>query len=106
MSGQEDSRTYESSGEFSQYVHKATPRFWELYRKLPPRIQTLADKKFKLLKENPSYHSLRLEKLEGYDNYWSVRVTKGYRAVASKEKESFVWFFIGEHDTVYNWLGR
>lgn len=106
MSGQKDSHTSKSSGEFSEYVHKTTKPFWELYRKLPPHVQTLADKQFKLLKENPSYRSLRFEKLEGYDNYWSVRVTRGYRAVASKEGKTFVWFFIGEHDTVYNWLRR
>lgn len=106
MSVQENSRIYKSGGEFSEYVHKTTRRFWEHYRKLPSHVQKLADKQFKLLKENPSYPSLRFEKLEGYDNYWSVRVTRGYRAVASKEGETFIWFFIGEHHTVYNWLGR
>jgi mRNA-degrading endonuclease RelE of RelBE toxin-antitoxin system len=91
---------------FSEYVHKAPRCFWRLYQKLPPSVQKLAKKQFELLKENPSHQSLRFEKLEGYDNYWSARVTRGYRAVASKDAEGFVWLFIGKHDEVYNWLGR
>lgn len=86
------------------YVHKTTPRFWNCYHKLPLRVQDLADKQFKLLKENPSHRSLRFEKLAGFDHYWSARVTKGYRAVATKDEEGFVWFLIGSHDFVYNSL--
>ena len=105
MSGQGDSNIYKSSAEFPGYVHKTTPRFWNSYQKLPPVVQKLADKQFERLKEDPTHPSLRLEKLERYD-YWSVRVTRGYRAVASKDEEGFVWFFIGKHDVVYDSLSR
>ena len=103
MSGLGDSSIYKSSAELPGYVHKTTPRFWECYQRLPPAVQKLADKQFERLKEDPTHPSLRLEKLEGYD-YWSVRVTRGYRAVASKDAEGFVWFLIGKHDTVYESL--
>ena len=103
MSGQGDSSIYKSSPELPGYVHKTTPRFWECYQRLPSTIQKLADKQFERLKEDPTHPSLRLEKLERYD-YWSVRVTRGYRAVASKDEEGFVWFLIGKHDTVYGSL--
>ena len=94
-----DSNIYKSSAELPRYVHKTTRRFWECYQRLPSTIQKLADKQFERLKEDPTHPSLRLEKIEGYD-YWSVRVTRGYRAVASKDEEGFVWFLIGKHDTV------
>ncbi len=100
MLRQGDSNIYKSSAELPRYIHKTTRRFWECYQRLPLVIQKLADKQFERLKEDPTHPSLRLEKLEGYD-YWSVRVTRGYRAVASKDEEGFVWFLIGKHDTVY-----
>jgi hypothetical protein len=36
-----------------------TPRFWRHYHALPPEIQRLADKNFKLFKANPRHPSLR-----------------------------------------------
>ena len=105
MSEQGDSNIYKSSVELPGYVHKTTPRFWDCYQRLPPAVQKLADKQFERLKEDPTHPSLRLEKLEGID-YWSVRVTRGYRAVASKDEEGFVWFLIGKHDVVYELLRR
>lgn len=54
-------------------------------------------------KENPSHPSLNFKKLEGY-NYWSARVTRGYRAVAFEDEEGFVWFSIRKHDAVYESL--
>ena len=105
MSGQGDSSIYKSSAEVPGYVHKTTPRFWECYQSLPPAVQKLADKQFERLKEDPTHPSLNFKKLEGYD-YWSARVTRGYRAVASKDEEGFVWFLIGKHDVVYESLKR
>lgn len=100
MSAPGDSSIYKSSAELPRYVHKTTPRFCECYQRLPPTVQKLADKQFERLKEDPTHPSLRLEKLHGYD-YWSVRVTRGYRAIAFKDDEGFVWFLIGKYDVVY-----
>ncbi len=104
MSGQGDSLIYKSSGEHSVHVHKTTENFWKCYYRLPLDVQNRADKQFKLLKENPNHQSLRFKKLEGSNHYWSARVAKGYRAVATKDEEGFVWFLIGHHDFVYNRL--
>ena len=106
MSGQGDLHIYKLSAEVSEYIHKTTNRFWDCYQKLPAHVQNLANKQFKLLKENPNHPSLRFEKLEGFDHYWSARVTRGYRAVATKDDEGFVWFLIGSHDFVYDSLKR
>lgn len=103
MSRRGDSNIYKSSIELRRVVHKTTHRFWGHYRRLSSEVQKLADKQFRLLKENPSHPSLNFKKLEGY-NYWSVRVTRGYRAVAFEDEEGFVWFSIGKHDAVYESL--
>jgi hypothetical protein len=36
-------------------------------------------------------------RLEFDPRAWSVRVTLNYRAVALREKDSWVWFWIGTH---------
>ena len=36
------------------------------------------------------------EKLE--EEIWSLRITKGYRALCLYEKDLVVWFWIGNHD--------
>ena len=103
MSDQENSNIYKSRRVASGRVHKTTHRFWTNYQRLPSRIQRLADKQFQLLKDNPNHPSLNFKKLEGYD-YWSARITRGYRAVAFEDEEGFVWFSIGKHNDVYESL--
>ena len=106
MSERGDSHIYRTNAGISEYTHKTTDHFWSLYQKLPPNIQKKADEQFERLKENPNHPSLRLEKLEGDNVYWSARITRQYRAVALKDAESFVWFLIGKHEEVYNLLNR
>jgi hypothetical protein len=74
---------------------KALPSFWDLYGCLPEDIQSLADKQFALLMENPRYPSLQLKPV---GEFWSVRVTDSYRALAFREGTVFTWFWIGPHD--------
>jgi hypothetical protein len=51
--------------------HRATPKFWALYKALPAEVQQIAQKNFKLLKENPNHPSLYFKKV---GRFWSVRV--------------------------------
>ncbi|MGC1374581.1 MAG: hypothetical protein WA821_00030 [Anaerolineales bacterium] len=74
--------------------HFASPSFWELYDKLPPAIQDVADKNFELLKADQKRPSLHLKKV---GRYWSVRAGKKYRAVAVEIDEGLLWFWIGIH---------
>ena len=61
---------------------------------LPAEVQALADKNFALLNENARHPSLRLKKVGAF---WSVRVGRGYRALARDRAEGLVWFWIGQH---------
>jgi hypothetical protein len=74
--------------------HFAGPAFWQHYRKLPTNIRELADKNFKLLKQDSSHPSLHLKKVS---RFWSVRVVKKYRALAVQVEEGLIWFWIGPH---------
>lgn len=75
--------------------HRAVDDFWELYDGLPKKIQQLANKNYELLKANPSPPSLDFKNLKG--SVWSVRVGLHYRALAYREADDFMWFWIGSH---------
>ncbi len=74
--------------------HFASPAFWEAYEKLPPLAQGLADRAFERLKANPAHPSLRLKKV---GRYWSVRVSRTYRALGVESAPGILWFWIGPH---------
>lgn len=74
--------------------YRATPDFWYHYRQLPDEIQTLANRCYELLKENPRYPSLHFKKV---GQFWSVRIGIHYRALAVEEDVDIAWFWIGTH---------
>ena len=77
--------------------HLTLPRFWQVYNKLPKEIQTLADKNYELLKNNPLHPSLHFKKVGKRKQLWSVRITDNYRALGLEKPEGIVWFWIGTH---------
>lgn len=74
--------------------HFTTPDFWSHYRQLPESVRELADKNFKLLRQDPHHPSLRLKKI---GSFWSARVGLRYRALARERAEGLVWFWVGHH---------
>lgn len=83
-------------------IHYATDRFWRLYTKLPVSVRKLADKSFKLLKENPRHPSLHFKRI---GRLRSVRVSAHHRALATESGEDLVWFWIGSHDEYERLVG-
>ena len=78
-------------------ISRATPQFWELYRALPRDVRVAARKACEKFSENPAHPSLRLKRLRSDGRAWSVRITRDYRAVASRSGEEWVWLWIGDH---------
>ena len=72
-----------------------TPSFWKAYTALPSQIQASADKAYELWRRDPHHPSLRFGKK---GEYWSVRVTRGWRALAREHEGVLYWFWIGPHD--------
>ena len=83
--------------------HRANPRFWRAYRALPSDIRQLADRSYKLLKDNPAHPSLHFKKV---GQFWSARVGLHYRAMAVEANADLVWFWIGSHAEYDKLLGR
>jgi len=75
-----------------------TEKFWKFYHALPPAIKETARATHRKFLENPAHPSLQLERLRSDTRFWSVRVTRDYRAVAQRfESDVWVWIWIGSH---------
>jgi hypothetical protein len=83
-------------------THHASKKFWHFYKQLPRGIGRLADRSFKLLKQNPRHPSLHFKNV---GRFWSVRVGIHHRALAIQDGEAIVWFWIGHHTEYDQILG-
>ncbi|OAG27759.1 ParE family toxin-like protein [Thermodesulfatator autotrophicus] len=84
-------------------MHKATSRFWKCFEALPGQVKQRAKVQFGLLKENPHHPSLHFKKT---GNFWSVRITDSYRALAIKDGNDYIWVWIGTHEDYEKMLKR
>ncbi len=76
-------------------MHKTTSRFWRCFESLPEDVKQRVKEQFELLKQNPYHPSLHFKKV---GNFWSVRISDYYRALAVKDEEDFIWVWIGTYD--------
>jgi len=76
------------------------PDFWKCYEKLPLEVKDLADRKFSMFRCRPFHPSLGFSK-KGV--VWTVDIGLHYRAIAWREQDTLVWFWIGSHED-YNIL--
>jgi len=77
-----------------KFTSHASPEFWTLYDSLPEEIQKQARKQYELFSRNPFHPSLRLKPV---GPFWSVRISRSYRALAARRQDQFFWFWIGTH---------
>src|SRR5439155_2404530 len=75
-----------------------TPRFARDFRSLPPDIQRRAAKQLQLLLDNPRHPSLRIKKMEGSQDIWEGRISKGYRFTFQVRNDTYILRRIGAHD--------
>ncbi|MBU4270756.1 MAG: hypothetical protein KKE86_14780 [Planctomycetes bacterium] len=76
-------------------MHRTTDRFWLRYWRLPKNVRLLADKNFRLLRDNPGHPSLQLKKA---GRFWSARVGLAHRVLAVEDGTDRIWVWIGGHD--------
>lgn len=74
------------------------PSFWSAYSVLASDVRQRARKAYRLWAENPYHPSLQFKCINRQENTWSVRVTRGYRAVGTMEGDTVTWFWVGGHD--------
>ena len=76
-------------------MHRATSRFWKCLEDLPPKVQKVAERKFEILRNNPSHPSLHFKRI---GKLWSARIDRNHRALALADGGDFIWIWIGTHD--------
>jgi len=74
------------------------PSFWAAYRSLGEKTKRQARKAYRLWAENPFHPSLHFKCINREESIWSVRITRGYRAVGILEGDTVMWFWVGRHD--------
>ena len=81
------------------------PSFWDLYRRLDRNLKAKARKAYSLWSEDPFHPSLRFKCINREENVWSVRLTRGYRALGIMEGDKVTWFWAGGHDEYEKFFG-
>jgi hypothetical protein len=74
------------------------PSYWSTYEKLDRVTKERAWKAFALWAENPFHPSLRFKNVNPQEGTWSVRITRGIRALGKMKDDTVTWFWIGSHD--------
>ena len=76
-------------------MHRTTPEFWDYFARLPESVQRTARRNYEWLNSDPHHPSLRFKKV---GEYWAVRVSRSYRALALEGDGDFIWVWIGGHE--------
>lgn len=76
-----------------------SPQFAKAYKRLPPNIQLIAEKKEKIFRKNPFDPRLRTHRLAGrLQVYWSFSINYRYRIIFSFDKSTDVHLHtVGTH---------
>ena len=74
-----------------------TARFRKEYAHLPEHIQDQTRKAYKQWKKNPNHPGLQFKQVHDTEPIYSVRVSLSYRAIGIKQKDNFIWFWVGSH---------
>jgi hypothetical protein len=82
------------------------PSFWKDYSVLEDSVKRQARKSYHLWADNPFHPSLHFKCINFTENIWSVRISRGYRALGNVEDDTITWFWIGNHRDYENFFRR
>jgi len=78
------------------------PSFEAAVEDLAPDVRLRVAEALMHFTDHSADNSLRPELKNGFDNVWSIRITKGYRAFYKKLRDSegaiYLMFHVGHHD--------
>ena len=76
---------------------RTTRSFWKHFDALPSDIREQARKAFRLWRDDAAHSSLHFKRVHAKEPAYSVRVSRGYRALGLLEGDTVTWFWIGTH---------
>ena len=74
---------------------RTTRSFWKLFDTLPADVRDQARKAFRLWRGDTAHPSLHFKRVHADEPMYSVRVSRGYRAVGLLEGDTVTWIWIG-----------
>lgn len=83
---------------------KRSSSFQKLYVQLPERVQREADSAYQHFKRDPDYPGLNFKQIVGA--YSSARAGQGHRALAVRQADHWLWFWIGTHASYDHFLDQ
>jgi hypothetical protein len=87
-------------------ISRRTPRFKKAFEALPSDVQELARAAFRQFLADPAHPSLRFKQVHTSAPIYAARVGIHYRALAVREGDTLLWFWIGSHSDYDNLLKR
>lgn len=75
----------------------ALPSFWVAHRSLEEAVKRRAKKAYRLWAENPFHPSLHFKCVNAEEDVWSVRISRGCRALGIMQGDTVTWFWVGSH---------
>ena len=76
---------------------RRTQRFLELLDHLPPDVQRLATRSYRQFQADPSHPGLDFKQVSARGPTYSARIGIHYRALAIKQEDAWLWFWVGSH---------
>ena len=76
---------------------RTTTRFRKQLAALPEEVRRQAKKAYQRFKRDPWHRSLHFKQVHPSAPIYSVRVTKGHRAVGKRDERGMLWYWIGSH---------
>ena len=76
---------------------RRTRRVRECFDRLPPDVRNQARRAYELFRDHPRHPGLRFKRVHRTEPVYSVRVSRGYRAVGVLQGDTITWFWIGSH---------
>ena len=76
---------------------QVTDDFLACFAKAPDAVKDQARKAYKLWRDNPHHPSLHFKKIHNREALYSVRVSRGWRALGLVDGNAISWFWIGSH---------
>jgi hypothetical protein len=74
-----------------------TDEFLVCFARLPDGVKEQARKAYRLWRDDPRHPSLHFKKIHGQESLYSVRVSRGWRALGLLQNDTITWFWIGSH---------
>jgi hypothetical protein len=85
---------------------RTTRRFREAFGALPAAVRRQAREAYRQFRDDPYHPSLRFKQVHTTRPIYSVRIGRSYRALAVRDDETVIWFWVGSHSDYDRLISR